>query len=177
MKKLYKGCAQPDIMDCKQKVKKDYDGSAFCYEKRYKAIQWEKYRKMIDTPLKGRILDLGCGTGLLAEFLQDRIFGIDISFSMLYKAQTKEIVVQGDMDFLPFRDSAFDAVLSFTALQNLPSLENVFEEVRRVLKKDHPFVFTFLKKKFSPSLIEIVQLHFDIGQKRDSGEDIGFICW
>lgn len=164
-------------MDCKQKVKKDYDGSAFCYEKRYKVIQWEKYRKMIDNSLEGKILDLGCGTGSLSEFLQERIFGIDISFCMLCKAQTKEIVVQGDMDFLPFKDSVFDAVLSFTALQNLPSLEYVFREVRRVLKKDHPFIFTLLKKEFSPSVIEIAQFYFDIGQKRESGEDIGFICW
>ena len=141
-------------MDAKVKVKKDYDSSAPFYEKRYRSIQWEKYEKMInlvdlidlvdladlvDVPPRGKILDLGCGTGLLSEFLQKKVIGTDISFKMLQQAQLREAVVQADMDTLPFQDAVFDAVLSFTALQNLPSLDYVFGEVRRVLKRNHPF--------------------------------------
>jgi len=170
-------------MDTKVKVKKDYDSSAPFYEKRYRSIQWEKYEKMInladlvDFPPKGKILDLGCGTGLLSEFLQKRIIGTDISFKMLQEAQPREAVVQADMDALPFQDAVFNAVLSFTALQNLPSLDYVFGEVRRVLKRNRPFIFTILKKKFSESVIEKVNSHFEISQRKECGEDVGFVCW
>lgn len=168
----------------KQKVRTDYDRSAFCYEKRYRTLQWEKYEIMIDIPLKGRILDLGCGTGLLASFLLRNagiligdytIFGIDISLNMLQRAKSREAVLQADMDFLPFQDHVFDAVLSFTSLQNLPSLDYVFKEVWRVLKMGHPFIFTILQKEDSPLIIEKVEKHFTVS-KRVCGEDMGFIC-
>ncbi len=161
-------------MDQKLKTRTDYDRSAFMYENRYKSIQWSKYGIMMDTIPAGRILDLGCGTGLLSEFLQKKIYGVDISFQMLKKAQVKEIVVQADMDFLPFRNSVFDAVLSFTSLQNLPSADHVFKEVRRVLKKGCPFIVTVLNKEFS---MKSVEQYFTIRAIRHCGEDIGFICW
>lgn len=168
----------------KQKVRTDYDRSAFCYEKRYRTLQWEKYEIMIDIPLKGRILDLGCGTGLLASFLLRNtgiilgdytIFGIDISLNMLERAKSREAVLQADMDFLPFQDHVFDAVLSFTSLQNLPSLDYVFKEVRRVLKMGHPFIFSILQKEDSPLIIETVENFFTVS-KRVCGEDMGFMC-
>lgn len=161
-------------MDQKLKTRTDYDRSAFMYENRYKSIQWSKYVTMMDATPTGRILDLGCGTGLLSEFLRKKIYGVDISFQMLKKAQSKEIVVQADMDFLPFHDSVFDAVLSFTSLQNLPSTDRVFKEVRRVLKKGCPFIFTVLNKGFS---LKSVEHYFTIRVIRHCGEDVGFICW
>lgn len=131
---------------------------------------------MIDTPVQGKILDLGCGTGLLAEFLQQNITGVDISFNMVQKARFRECVIQADMDFLPFRNAVFDAIYSFTSLQNLPSLNYVFKEVRRVLKEGHPFTFTLLHKEFSPAVIKKVNRFFTIDEKRMCGEDVGFVC-
>lgn len=160
----------------KLKVRKHFNKFTLSDEKRIKLIQWEKYKIMIDTPLKGRILDLGCGTGLLQEFLQQKIYGVDISFQMLKRARKKESVIHADMDFLPFRDSVFDAVLSFTSLQCLPSLDYIFEEVWRVLKRGHPFIFTIMKKWSSPVLYEKVESCFEIETVRECEKDIGVIC-
>lgn len=160
----------------KLKVRTDYDRSAFCYDKRYRSIQWEKYKIMITGPIHGRILDLGCGTGLLSEFLQKNVIGIDISLNMLKEAKSRESVLQADIDFLPFRDAVFDAVVSFTCLQNLPSPDYVFKEVRRVLKEGCPFIFTVLQKKFSPGIVEKVTPSFTVAEQKVCGEDIGFIC-
>lgn len=165
-------------MSSKLKVRSDYDRSAFTYEKRYRAIQWEKYGTMLETleiPLGRRILDLGCGTGLLSLFLKKEVYGADFSFQMLKKARPREIVVQADMDFLPFRDAVFDSVLSFTSLQNLPSFDRIFKEVRRVLKKGHPFVFTILKKDIPSSLHEKMD-DFTIVEVKECGEDLGMVC-
>jgi ubiquinone/menaquinone biosynthesis C-methylase UbiE len=164
-----------EIMLEKMETKTNYDRSALIYEQRYRNIQWEKYTIMIENPLHGRILDLGCGTGLLADFLQRKIYGVDISFQMVKRAKPKELVVEADIDFLPFRNSVFDVVLSFTSLQNLPSLDYIFEEVRRVLKGNCPFIFTILKKKYSP-IEERVESYFKIRKIRECGEDIGFVC-
>ncbi|MBU7031982.1 MAG: class I SAM-dependent methyltransferase [Theionarchaea archaeon] len=162
-------------MSSKGKVRSDYDASAFCYNKRYKSIQWEKYQIMLrDIELQGILLDLGCGTGLLGSFLKKEVVGVDISREMLLKAH--HLRVQADMDLLPFQSSVFDAVLSFTALQNLPSLDHIFEEVWRVLKPGRPFIFTILSKKFSPQVSAMATIHFEILQMRECGEDTGFIC-
>lgn len=59
------------------KVKKHFDEAAPSCEKETATIQWEKYMIMIDAPEEGRILDLGCGTGLLQEFLQKKVYGVD----------------------------------------------------------------------------------------------------
>jgi len=62
----------------KQKeLRKKYDLTASIYDKRYEKIQLEKFNSMLsDTPLSGRkILDLGCGTGLLSDFLKTRRSG------------------------------------------------------------------------------------------------------
>lgn len=158
-------------------VKKDYDRTAPFYERRYREIQWEKYRIMVDRHVEGRILDLGCGTGLLAAFLKREVFGVDISFEMLKYTTSETVSVQADAEFLPFKNEVFDAVFSFTCFQNVPSLDDVVEEVRRVLRGGSPFVFTILRKSFTPSVVEKVKERFEIGEERDCGEDVGFICW
>ncbi|MBU6996373.1 MAG: class I SAM-dependent methyltransferase [Theionarchaea archaeon] len=159
----------------KRRVQTDYDRTALFYEKRYLSIQWEKYSIMMENHLKGCILDLGCGTGLLSEYLHSRIVGIDISFKMLDQARTRERVVQGDMDFLPFRNEVFDAVVSFTSLQNLSDVNPALKEVRRVLKSGSPFIVTLLNK--GSSVEKEIEKYFTIISIRQCGEDIGFICW
>jgi ubiquinone/menaquinone biosynthesis C-methylase UbiE len=158
----------------KRKVQADYDRTADFYDKRYQSIQWEKYSLMLDSPLEGCILDLGCGTGLLSEYLSSRMVGIDISFNMLEKARMREQVIQADMDFLPFRNAVFDAVVSFTSLQNLPDVNPALKEVRRVLKPGAPFIVTLLNK--GSSLKKEIEKYFTITKMRQCGEDRGFIC-
>ncbi len=70
------------------------------------------------------ILDLGCGSGLSGECLQeDGHFwvGVDISKAMLGVAQEREVegdLILGDLgDGLPFRAGAFDGAISISALQ------------------------------------------------------------
>ena len=157
----------------KQKIiKQRYDLTADIYDKRYKDIQFEKFRLLLqDISLSGNILDHGCGTGLLSEFLNTKLFGIDLSFEMLKKAKQRgELVVQGDLEHLPFKDNVFDNVLSFTALQNIPHPELALDELKRISKKK--IILSYLDK-FDVSTQ--IQERFDILEIRQAGEDIGFI--
>jgi SAM-dependent methyltransferase len=84
-----------------------------------------------------RVLDLGVGTGLGARAAQERgaqVTGIDLAPKMLESAQQRGIptLVQGDVHRLPFRGSAFDAVLAIFAL-NSTDPQKVLNEAYRVL--------------------------------------------
>lgn len=70
------------------------------------------------------ILDLGCGSGLSGECLQDNghyWIGVDIAKSMLEVAREREVdgdLILGDLgEGLPFRAGAFDGAISISALQ------------------------------------------------------------
>ncbi|HEU0033927.1 MAG TPA: methyltransferase domain-containing protein [Kofleriaceae bacterium] len=96
-----------------------------------------------------RILDLGCGTGIVARLLRERlggaaaITGIDLSAPMIGKARelAPELDWQvGDAAALPFRDRAFDIVVCQQMLQFAPDRDAVLREVRRVLSPGGRFV-------------------------------------
>lgn len=80
----------------------------------------------IDSP---RVLDLGCGTGALAEIVLDEIpgcalVGVDLSANMAERAAERlggraEVVV-GDAERLPFRDNSFDAAYCNDSFHHYP---------------------------------------------------------
>jgi ubiquinone/menaquinone biosynthesis C-methylase UbiE len=89
-----------------------------------------------------RILDLGCGTGIVARVLRERLgasarlTGLDASPAMVGKARSlaPEIEwVEGNATSLPFADGAFELVLCQQMLQFVPDRLAALREVRRVL--------------------------------------------
>jgi len=163
------------MMDKKADIKQKYELTAGVYDARYEEIQTDKYVDMLEgLKINEPILDLGCGTGLLKKVLLKDIFGCDISFQMLKQAAERgETVVQADMEFLPFKSSAFNSILSFTSLQNLPETKPALEEAKRVSKG--VFVLTMLKKRLSEDFYKHLRKIFEIQEVKDIGEDAGFI--
>lgn len=100
----------------------------------------------------GRLLDVGCGNGLLFEALVPTStlqgFGVDRSLELLTDA-TRRLdgrigCVNGWIHQLPFRDGAFDVVTCLNTLLNLPSLEAVtvaFREMMRVCSHSGRLIF------------------------------------
>ena len=152
--------------------KEDYNKTAKFYNQRYRETQFEKYRTMLSgLKLHGRILDHGCGTGLLSEFLGKELVGCDNSKEMLKIHGSGELA---DAEELPYKDSEFDFVLSFSVLMNCENPEQVIREAKRVLKEDGVFICTFLRD-FKPELKPILEKYFKIKQELSCGEDCGFI--
>src|SRR6476620_10539840 len=92
--------------------------------------------------LGDRVLDVGCGTGVLSKALADRglhVIGIDASEGYLEGARrhrshpnvTFEI---GDMRRIRFADNSFDAAVSTLALDVVPEIEQVVSEMKRVTR-------------------------------------------
>ena len=86
-----------------------------------------------------RILDAGCGTGLLAKKLEKFgvVTGIDISPEAILYAKKRGIrAIKASVTKLPFKDETFDLVVSIDVLyhQNVENDLNALGEFKRVLK-------------------------------------------
>jgi len=111
-------------------------------------VQRIVYRPVQDAVVKAighpdRILDIGCGTGLLtARLALERpgatVVGCDFSFGMLEQAAASRAApawwVQGDAMRLPFADSSFGAVACTESFHWYPDQAAALREFFRVLR-------------------------------------------
>ena len=85
-----------------------------------------------------RILEAGCGTGLILDRLRRAgadPFGADLSHGMLRRAAARGFrVARADLCALPFRDGAFDVVYSFKVLAHVRDIRRAMEEMARVTR-------------------------------------------
>lgn len=89
-----------------------------------------------------RVLDIGCGTGILAtrvrsEFPASFVMGCDFSHGMLTQATRRSRRVEwvrGDALHLPLGDASVDAVLSTESFHWFPDHDRALGEFRRVLE-------------------------------------------
>ncbi len=162
------------FLNKKKEIIDNYDASADFYDKRYGAIQKEKYDIVLNNyDLNEKtIIDIGCGTGLFIEHILnsgdlDRVLecyyiAVDISWNMLLqfklklfdlKNKTKILLMLADIDNLPFRDNSFNLVFSLTSFQNLPNILSGIQESLRVSSNKSDFKFSILRKKLDLNLI------------------------
>jgi ubiquinone/menaquinone biosynthesis C-methylase UbiE len=152
----------------KRRMMRRYDITAEMYDKRYaeeQAAKIEAALKRVAIESHDRVLDSGCGTGVLFDYIADKaklIVGVDISRKTLMQAirhvQRKSLsnvhLLQADMDNLPFGDGVFSKVFSLTVLQNSPEYTETLAEIKRTGMTEAAFVVTGLKSIFSKSIFE-----------------------
>lgn len=129
-------------------IKKRYNRMARFFDlseavmERGKMGQW---RKMVWQQAKGKVLEVGVGTGKNIEYYPESITVIAIDFSekMLEKAKAKaeqfhKIVDLRLMDAqkLEFPDETFDTVITTCVFCSVPDPVKGLKEIQRVLKKD-----------------------------------------
>jgi 2-polyprenyl-6-hydroxyphenyl methylase/3-demethylubiquinone-9 3-methyltransferase len=103
-----------------------------------------------------KLLDLGCGVGVLAEDLvplRCSIYGIDFSQEEIavadHRAQALDLPVgyqRGSLSRLPFPDEAFDIVTCTDTLEHIADWEAVLSEAHRVLAPDGLFLFSTINR-------------------------------
>src|SRR5215468_4331654 len=98
-----------------------------------------RWRRWLVGGAVGRTLDVGCGTGrnlpLVAAPAQ--AIGLDPAREALRAARRRAPgvpLVQGDAQGLPFRDGAFDTVISGLVFCSVPDPARGLAEIKRVLK-------------------------------------------
>jgi SAM-dependent methyltransferase len=126
-----------------------YDGIADWYEREFRRapgadVQLKTVLRLLGEG-PGRLLDVGCGTGLYAAEVSRQgwaVAGVDISEDMLRLARERGLdVVHADAEALPFDDQSFDAVISMWTHTDVGDFTQVVREVARVLRRDGPFVY------------------------------------
>lgn len=121
--------------------------NAFVYARYIKHIQEvEKYlatRK--NARLTLRLLDVGCGSGVLLYLMKENIegnlefYGIDLSEEALEIARKKmpgETFQKASAYALPFPDNYFDIIVSADVIEHLVHPRKMLDEIRRAGKKD-----------------------------------------
>lgn len=110
-----------------------------------------------------KVLDIGCGGGLLTNFLAKKghlVSGIDLSEQSLNIAkkqdQTQSVGYQRASAYeLPFSEGTFDVVCAMSLLEHVEKPALVVAEASRVLKKGGLFFFHTLNRNFLSYLIII----------------------
>jgi ubiquinone/menaquinone biosynthesis C-methylase UbiE len=89
-----------------------------------------------------KILELGCGTGIISLLLSkyDKVNNIqrycmDFSFNMVKIAKKRcSYCIQSDMESIPFRGDSFDIVYVHSAIHHFPHFKDILIEAKRILK-------------------------------------------
>lgn len=168
-------------LDKKKNIIEKYNSTSNFYDNRYSKIQKEKYKILFnncDLNYK-TILDAGCGTGLLIEYVFNlnidnikkkvKYIGIDISWKMLmnFYDKSKKVndiedinLILGDIENLPLRQNSFNAIFSITSLQNLPVIKKGLGEFIRVGQKDSLLKLSILRKQLKiDDLVAYLKTH------------------
>ena len=94
----------------------------------------------------GRVLDVGCGTGILMESLPrfgPTVVGLDYSATALEFCRERgaERLVLGSGDRLPFDDASFDVVTAIGVIEHIDDDRGALAEWARVLRPGGSLVF------------------------------------
>ena len=130
----------------------DYVMAHMVFPKKFGA-SLEKHETILREELRswegGKLLDLGAGTGAVAEVLPRNIsyWGVDLSSRLLLRGK-KRFAARGfseasffvtSAEELPFRDHCFDLSLCSLSLNFFSPLSLVLQELRRVLVRQGAF--------------------------------------
>ncbi len=135
------------------KIAKSFDSASRSYDVSARLQRFSGKHLMPLLPNRNdlTVLDLGCGTGFFTELLAStyqQVIGVDISSKMLEFTQQNRSgdiqLVAGDAFKMPFSDNSIDCIYSNLAIQWCNPLENVLEELMRILKPGGIFVFSTL---------------------------------
>lgn len=138
-----------------------YDRLAKIYDAQYAKEQEAKIEAALgETHLKpdSRVLDIGCGTGLLLKYIGNSVVllvGIDISPHILTEAKTQAkrfqnvALLRAEAGHPPFKSQTFDTVFAITLIQNTPDPARTLKEIKRIAKQDAIVTVTALKKEFT----------------------------
>jgi SAM-dependent methyltransferase len=144
-------------------------GRAFSalYDRGFKATEEAGLREMRHELLaqaRGRVLELGAGTGLNLDHYPDGIEGLTLvepDPHMIKQLRTKlaqagraaeVLVVEAPAEKLPFPDDSFDIAAVTLVLCTVPDQAAALAEIKRVLKPDGKLLFLEHVRSRSPEL-------------------------
>lgn len=129
-----------------EKIKKRYDRAAKIYdimEAPMEMMSLKKWRLDVMKELKGKVLEVGVGTGKNIEYYPEGIdiTAVDFSEKMLNKAKVKAELHKKRVDFhimdvenMEFQDNTFDTIFTTCVFCSVPDPVKGLKEMKRVCK-------------------------------------------
>jgi demethylmenaquinone methyltransferase/2-methoxy-6-polyprenyl-1,4-benzoquinol methylase len=108
------------------------------YDRIFACLRTDRLRALLRTSASGWLLDVGGGTGRVAQALRgsDQAVILDVSVGMLRQARNKGLlVVQGEAEALPFRRETFSRILMVDTFHHLRDQTASAAELLRVLAR------------------------------------------
>jgi len=126
------------------------------YAKRYH--NWWTEQMLARVRTDGRLLDNGCGIGLLFDKIASgQVVGLDISREMLkYASKYSDKLILGNSQKLPLKDDCFDVVFCRSLLHHLPQPQLAVKEMYRVLKPEGEVVIVDTNRSLLSALPRII---------------------
>jgi SAM-dependent methyltransferase len=161
-----------------RRFRSEYDYAVFEYLRSGKVIS---ALERAGTPLRGRVLDAGCGGGGTAVSLaEEASFAVGLDLDARFVNSGTRLVrergvgnaafVQGDGGRLPFQAAAFDVVFSHSVIEHVSSAEDYLRECHRVLRPGGVLYlstapYLSLAGAHLPRLLVPVPLHLLLGRR------------
>lgn len=159
------------VADSFGRVAKEYD--------KYAVVQSAVLQRLLERldPIKlecATIVDLGSGTGAASKSLKKRfkkakVINVDLSIGMLKHSKRRGLMcsyrvayANADAHFMPFVDDSVELVFTNLMLQWCRGIDQVFGEIKRVLKPGGLLVFS----TFGPDTLKEIKQSW---QKVDAG--------
>src|SRR5436309_15504510 len=103
-------------------------------------IGFDDWREWVTARARGRVLEIGAGTGLNFSYYQDdaRVVAFDPDPEQLDEVDSSEArahhvrLAQASAEDLPFPDAAFDAAVGTLVFCTIPNAARALAEVKRV---------------------------------------------
>ena len=120
-------------------------GEDLCQEGQTDMAALKKLLELLDLKRGDHLLDLGCGAGVIAEYISDqtgaKVTGLDYAVSAIAEAKDRTAdkrsrltFLQGDMNGLDLPAQSFDAAISLDTLYWVADLTDTLSQVARTLK-------------------------------------------
>jgi SAM-dependent methyltransferase len=169
--------------------------SRFDSEYHYARFEYFRSSKLIEAleragvHLDGCVLDCGCGSGgTVISCGQETRFAVGLDLHARFRDSGTRLAaeqgvanvafVQGDGTRLPFRDCAFDLVLSHSVIEHVSSAEGYLHECARVLRPGGALYLSTaphlsLAGAHLPRLLFPLPIHILLGRRAA----FGLFCW
>lgn len=109
-----------------------------------------------------RLVDVGCGNGIIAHFIGNRvshIFGVDSSKKMLKQAVKRGLRVKFvdlDAEKIPFKDNYFDVATCLDVIEHVKDPKDLLIKIHRVLKKNGILILSTPNIRFTNHIYNLV---------------------
>ncbi len=121
------------LLSGSRRARRFFDRLAPLYDRINARIYKPEWLAKVRSTLRGRVLDVGVGTGFTTGHLVDAV-GIDLSSEMLRRARYQGNLLRANFVQPPFRDASFDTVVLAGSFYYLPNPHEGMAAAARLLR-------------------------------------------